>query len=62
MIYTLEKRHEFGYGTMETHWEVISYTRITKTGVLVGAKTLKKGNKAQCEKYIRQKGIALTEI
>ena len=45
MIYTLEKRHEFGNGTMTTHWEVISYTHRTAIGVLMNGKTLKKRNK-----------------
>lgn len=57
MIYTLEKRHEFGYGTMTTHWEVISYTHKTPIGVLANGKTLKKGTKAQCKKYCRTKNI-----
>lgn len=57
MIYTIEKRHEFGGGTMSTHYEVRSYTHRTPIGVLTGGKTLKSGTKAQCEKYIRLKGI-----
>lgn len=61
MIYTLEKRHEFGNGTMTTHWEVISYTHKSPIGVLVNGKTLKKGTKAQCEKYCMVKNI-ITEI
>ena len=62
MIYTLEKRHEFGYGTMNTHWEVISYTHKSNTGVLMNGKTLKKGTKAQCEKYCRTKNIIVEGI
>lgn len=57
MIYTLEKRHEFGSGTMTTHYEVRSYTHRTPIGVLANGTTLKFGTKAQCEKYIRTKGI-----
>lgn len=57
MIYTLEKRHEFGRGTVETHWEVRSYTHISPIGVLMNGKTLKKGTKIQCEKYCRTKNI-----
>lgn len=57
MIYTLEKRHEFGYGSMFTHWEVRSYTHITPIGVYAGGKTLKKGTKKECEKYCRIKEI-----
>ena len=61
MIYCLEKRYEFGYGQMTSHYEVRSYTHITPIGVFAGGKTLKRGTKAQCEKYIRTKGIRLTE-
>lgn len=57
MIYTLEKRHEFGNGSMYTHYEVRSYTHRTSIGILANGQTLKKGTKAQCEKYIRIKGI-----
>lgn len=60
MIYTLEKRHEFGNGTMETHWEVREYTHRTAIGVLANGKTLKKGTKAQCEKYCRTVGVQIT--
>lgn len=59
MIYTIQKRHEFGGGTMTTHYEVMSYTHRTQLGILVGEKTLKKGTKKQCEKYCRTKGIVL---
>lgn len=51
MIYKIEKRHEFGYGTMKTHWEVIAYTGISNIGILLNGKTLAKGTKAQCKKY-----------
>ena len=61
MIYTIEKRHEFGGGTMETHYEVRSYTHITPIGVYAGGKTLKAGTKRQCEKFCRIKGIAVEE-
>lgn len=58
MIYTIEKRHEFGGGTMETHWEVRSYTHVTPIGIYAGGKTLKSGTKQQCGKFCRIKGIA----
>lgn len=61
MFYTLEKRHEFGNGTMKTHYEVRSYTHITRIGAYAGGKTLKKGSLKQCEKYCRIKGIELKE-
>lgn len=62
MIYTLEKRHEFDGGTMYTHYEVRSYTHRTPIGVLANGKTLKKGTKTQCEKYIRTKGIQVATV
>ena len=62
MIHTLEKRHEFDRGIMSTHWEVRSYTHKSPIGVLMNGKTLKKGSKAQCEKYLRLKGIAVEVI
>lgn len=60
MIYKLEKRHEFGSGTMSTHYEVVCYERRTPIGILVGAKTLKKGSLSQCEKYIRIRGLEVS--
>ena len=62
MIHTLEKRHEFDRGTRSTHWEVRSYTHKSSIGVLMNGKTLKKGSKAQCEKYLRLKGITVEVI
>lgn len=62
MIYTLEKRHEFGKGTIDTHFEVRSYTHRSSIGVLMNGKTLKKGTKTQCEKYCRRKKIIIEEI
>ena len=57
MIFTIEKRNEFGGGTMTTHWEVRRYTHITPIGVYAGGKTLKSGTKKECDKYCRIKGI-----
>ena len=56
-IYTLEKRHEFGGGVMETHYEVREYTHRSVTGVLMNGRTLKQGTKSQCYKYCRMKNI-----
>lgn len=61
MIYTMEKRHEFGSGTMSTHYEVRSYTHITPIGIYAGGKTLKIGTKKQCEAYCRKTNIRLEE-
>lgn len=58
MIYTIEKRSEFGNGTVETHYEVRSYERRTKIGVLTGGKTLKKTKtKAAAKDYCGINGI-----
>lgn len=62
MIFTLEKRHEFGRGIMETRWEVRSYTHRSRIGVLMNGKTLKKGTKIQCEKYCRIKNIIVEVV
>lgn len=59
MIYTIEKRHSFGDGTMETYYEVREYTHRTPIGVLANGKTLKTGTKKQCEKYCRLKNILI---
>lgn len=59
MIYTLEKRHTCGNGTMSTHWEVREYTHRTAIGILANGKTLKYGTKAQCEKFIRTKSLKI---
>ena len=61
MIYTLEKRHEFGNGEMTTYFEVRSYTHRSNIGALMNGKTLKKGSKKQCETYIRKTGISISE-
>lgn len=64
MIFTLERRTESGGGTVSTHYEVRSYSHISPIGVLMNGKTLKKGSKAQCEKYCRLKGLSadITEL
>ena len=59
MIYTIEKRHSFGAGTMETHWEVRTYTHITPIGICANGKTLKVGTKSQCEAYCRRTDISI---
>ena len=61
MIYTIEKRHEFGGGTMTTNYEVRSYTHVTPIGIYANGKTLKRGTKKQCEKYCRTKEITPEE-
>lgn len=58
MIYTLEKRHEFGGGTMTTHWEVRSYTHVTKIGVYAGGKTLKAEQSRNAKSFAGLKGLS----
>lgn len=63
MIYTIERRSEFGGGTMESHYEVRQYKRRTPIGVLVGGKTLKKTKKKQeAEQYCSRRGYKIEEI
>ena len=62
MIYTLEKRHELGGGTMTTHWEVRSYTHKTPIGILANGKTLKEGTKAECKKYCKTQNIIVEVV
>lgn len=62
MIYTIEKRCEFGAGTMESHYEVRSYERRSPIGVLVGGKTLKKTKtKSQAMDYCGKKGLSVDD-
>ncbi len=63
MIYTIEKCHEFGGGTMSTHYEVRTYTHITPIGVYAGGKTLKKYKTLrEVDKYLRATGIQAEHI
>lgn len=62
MIYTLEKRHEFGSGTMTTHWEVRSYSHITPIGIYADGKTLKRGSKRECDNYCKTQGLEVEII
>lgn len=63
MIYTIERRCEFGGGTMQAHYEVRRYERRTKIGILVDGKTLKKTKtKADAKDYCGRKGIAYEEL
>lgn len=62
MIYTIEKRHEFGYGSMETHYEVISHTHITKIGVYANPQTVERfKTKREARKYCADNNIEYTE-
>ncbi len=59
MIYKLEKRTVSGYGTCESHYEVICYTHRTPIGILANGKTLKKGSLKKCQQYIRTANIQI---
>lgn len=62
VIYTVERRCEFGGGSMESHYEARSYERRTPTGVLVGGKLLKKcKTKQQARDYFARKGVEYEE-
>ncbi len=61
MIYTIEKRHAFGYGTMSTHYEVIGYQGRYKNGVLYGSDTIKvTKTKREAEEYCKQHKISIS--
>lgn len=63
MIYTIERRCEFGGGEMKSHYEVRSYERRTKIGVLVDGRTLKRAKtKAEAKDYCGRNGIAYEEL
>ena len=59
MIYTVEKRHEFGYGQMFTYYEVRQYEhRSEHTGALIGGKTIRKFKTITAAKdYCGKRGI-----
>ena len=60
VIYTIERRSEFGGGTMESHYEVRQYERRTPIGVLIGGKMLKKAKKKQeAEQYCARRGFSV---
>ena len=61
MIYKIEKRCEFGGGSMTSHYEVISYTHRSNIGILMNGKTLKNGTKEQCQKYCGKYNIQIEE-
>lgn len=55
MIYKIEKRHEFGGGCMETHYEVMSYTHVTPIGILADGECLKTGKtKKEVTKWLKE--------
>lgn len=63
MIYTLEKRHEFGFGEMTTYYELIKYERrIGVSGILTNGKTVRKfKTKKDGLKYCGKYNISVEE-
>ena len=63
MIYTIEKRAAFGYGSMESWYECRCYERRTPIGVLVKGKCHKKyKKKSDARDYFGKKGISYEEL
>lgn len=62
MIYTLEKRHEFGGGTMSTYWGLFKYEKRYANGTLANGTLVKRfDKKADGSKYCIKHNIALEE-
>lgn len=58
MIFTLEKRHEFGNGEMTTYYGLFEYAKRYDNGLLANGKLVKRFNgKADGMKYCRSHGI-----
>ena len=58
MIYSIERRKIFGYGTIETAYEVRQYDGVYDNGVPYGGKTLKEvKTKKAAEAILRRKGM-----
>lgn len=64
MIYTIERRNVYGYGSVETHYEVRRYERRSEhTGALLNGKTVKSFRKiTQAKAYCRRWGIIAERI
>lgn len=62
MIYTLEKRHEFGGGTMSTYYGLFKYEKQYTNGVLANGTLVRRFNKkADGLKYCDRYKIVLKE-
>ena len=58
MIITLEKRYEFGSGTMTSYYGLFEYTRRHDNGLPANGKLIKRfDRKADGMKYCRRQGI-----
>lgn len=64
MIYTLEKRHEFGGGQMSTYYGLFKYEkRIGVSGILTNGKLLRRfKTKNEGLKYCGKHNVALEEV
>lgn len=62
MIYTIEKRYEFGNGSMAYFWGIFKYQERLKNGMLYNGTRVKRYNKrADAEKYCARRGIKWEE-
>lgn len=62
MLYTLEKRHEFGGGTMSTYYGLFKYEKRYANGILANGKLVRRFTKrADGLKYCDRYGIKLEE-
>lgn len=62
MIYTLEKRHEFGGGTMSTYYGLFKYEKRYANGTLTNGVLVKRfGKKNDALKYCDRYNIATVE-
>ena len=63
MIYTLEKRHEFGGGTMSTYYGLFKYEKRYANGTLANGTLVRRCNKkADGLKYCGRYNITLEEV
>lgn len=63
MIYTLEKRHEFGGGQMSTYYGLFKYERRYANGVLANGTLVKRfTKKVEGLKHCRNNNIKLEEV
>lgn len=62
MIYTLEKRHEFGGGTMSTYYGLFKYEKRYANGALTNGVLVKRfSEKKDALKYCDRYNIATVE-
>ena len=63
MIYTLEKRHEFGGGEMSTYYGLFKYEKRYANGILANGTLVRRfAKKAEGLKYCGRYNITLEEV